>query len=156
MLKPEQQDMDIYVDGINNIVETQKRVALNYFEDGSVEAACPPLKALLHIMAHGEYEGMQINDPKIRELFTAENCYQSDWYQERLITRHEVSVNHAKRTVSSIEKFLARPEYKDECERLKMAERLEEAKASLERIKAQRSLVLFKGTLGTDPFVTSV
>jgi hypothetical protein len=28
-------------------------VALNYFEDGSVDAACPPLKALLHIMAHG-------------------------------------------------------------------------------------------------------
>jgi phosphoenolpyruvate carboxykinase (diphosphate) len=156
MLRPEQQDMDIYVDGINNIVETQKRVALNYFEDGSVEAACPPLKALLHIMAYGEYEGMTIDDPKIRELFTAENCYQSDWYQERLITRHEVSVNLAKRYVSSIDKFLARPEYQDECERMKMADRLEEAKASLERIKAQRSLVLFKGTLGTDPFITGV
>ena len=39
-------------------MEAQRRVALNYFEDGSVESACPPLKALLHIMAHGEFEGM--------------------------------------------------------------------------------------------------
>ncbi|MCB1120144.1 MAG: hypothetical protein KJT03_01235, partial [Verrucomicrobiae bacterium] len=155
MLKPELQDMDIYVDGINNIVETQKRVALNYFEDGSVETACPPLKALLHIMAHGEYEGKTALDPEIREMFTSENCYKSDWYQERLITRHEVSVKLAKRYVSSIQGFLDKPEYEEECKRMKMQERLDEAKASLERIKAQRSLVLFKGTLGTDPSVTS-
>jgi len=28
--------------GVDAIVEAQRRVALNYFEDGSVEAACPP------------------------------------------------------------------------------------------------------------------
>ena len=153
MLKPELQDMAIYVDGINNIVETQKRVALLYFEDNSVELACPPLKALLHIMAYGEYEGKTLADPEIRELFTAENCFKSDWYQERLITRHEVSVKLAKRFVSGIQAFLEKEEYQDECKRLNIEERLAAAKASLEQIKAQRSLVLFKGTLGTDPSV---
>jgi phosphoenolpyruvate carboxykinase (diphosphate) len=154
MLKPELQGMDVYVDGINNIVETQKRVAKLYFEDGSIKDACPPLKALLHIMAEGSYEGKTLADPEIRELFSAENCYESDWYQERLITRHEVSVNLAKRYVSSIQGFLEKPGYQEECERLDMTQRLADAKASLERIKEQRSLVLFKGTLGTDPSVT--
>lgn len=154
MLKPELQDMATYVDGVNNIVETQKRVASLYFEDGSVEAACPPLKALLHIMAHGDYDGKTLADSEIRELFSTEKCYESDWYQERLITRHEVSVKLAKRYVTGIQSFLNKPEYEEESKRLNMADRLKEAQASLERIKVQRSLVLFKGTLGTDPSVT--
>src|SRR5690606_28014186 len=57
MLRPETQSMDSYVDGILNIVETQEKVARTYFEDGSVETAIPPLKAILHIMAHGHFEG---------------------------------------------------------------------------------------------------
>ena len=44
MLRPEEQDLDMYVAGVEAIVETQRRVAMNYFEDKSVEAACPPLK----------------------------------------------------------------------------------------------------------------
>ena len=45
------------LDGVNNIVENQARVAKNYFDDGSVSMAIPPLKALLHIMVYGQYEG---------------------------------------------------------------------------------------------------
>ena len=58
MLRPEKQSLELFAAGVDAIVEAQRRVALNYFEDGSVDSACPPLKALLHIMAHGEYEGM--------------------------------------------------------------------------------------------------
>ena len=57
MLRPETQDMDAYVDGILNITETQQRVARQYLEDGSINQACPPLRALLQIMAEGQYEG---------------------------------------------------------------------------------------------------
>ena len=70
-----------------------------------------------------------------------------------MITRHEVSVKLAKRFVSGLQAFLEKEEYQDECKRLNIEERLAAAKASLEQIKAQRSLVLFKGTLGTDPSV---
>ena len=156
MLKPELQDEAVFLDGIENIIETHKRVALMYFEDKSIKMACPPLEALLNIMAYGQFEGKTLADPEIRELFTPENCYGSDWYQARLITRHEVSVKLAKRLVSGIKKFLEKPEYKDECARLKMDERMAEALASLEQIKGQRSLVLFRGTLGTDPSVTAI
>ena len=51
MLRPEKQDIVQFAEGVDAIVEAQARVARQYFEDGSVEAACPPLKALLHIMA---------------------------------------------------------------------------------------------------------
>jgi hypothetical protein len=54
MLRPELQDLEIFVDGMDNIVGTHKRVAEYYFNDGTIEFGCPPLKALLHIMAHGQ------------------------------------------------------------------------------------------------------
>ena len=60
ILRPEKQDLAAFADGVDAICEAQKRVALNYFDDASVEAACPPIRALLHIMAFGEYEGRKI------------------------------------------------------------------------------------------------
>ena len=75
MLRPEKQSLELFAAGVDAIVEAQRRVALNYFEDGSVEAACPPLKALLHIMAHGEFEGMGLDDPRLSRIFsTAKWC----------------------------------------------------------------------------------
>ena len=70
ILRPEQQDMEVYVDGIKNIIETQGWVAKNCFEDGSIEVACPPLKALLHIKVYGECEGLKVHDEAFRNLFT--------------------------------------------------------------------------------------
>ena len=57
ILKPELQDPDSFADGILHIAEAQKRVAQNYMEDGGFENACPPLKAVLNIMANGNHEG---------------------------------------------------------------------------------------------------
>ncbi len=106
ILRPEEQGMDVFVDGIDNIVETQKRVALNYFEDGSIEAACPPLKALLHVMAHGNYEGMGYRDPKFRKMFTFESLKSSDWYQARLDAKQKVDISLWERHQSYLERFM--------------------------------------------------
>ena len=76
--------MDSFVDGVNNVYEAQERVAQLYFQDGSIQDACPPLKALIHIMANGHYKGKTITDPAIRFMFTRDYLLQSDWYQERL------------------------------------------------------------------------
>lgn len=84
MLRPETQSIEDFVDGINNIVETQQRVAKAYIDDGSVEGAIPPLKALLYIMAEGSYEGKDTHDPEIRKLFERESVLSSQWYRERL------------------------------------------------------------------------
>jgi hypothetical protein len=42
-------------------------------QDGGVEMECPPLKALLHIMATGEYQGWTKDSPQFRKLFTCEH-----------------------------------------------------------------------------------
>ena len=64
ILRPETQDLEAFVDGVDNITEAQQRVAPQYFEDGSIEDACPPLRALLHIMAHGHFEGSDAQRPR--------------------------------------------------------------------------------------------
>ena len=81
--------MDAYVDGINNIAEAQQRVAQAYLEEGSVNDACPPLQALLHIMANGHYAGKTVDEPAIRHMFSRDYLLRSDWYQERLKIKQE-------------------------------------------------------------------
>ena len=108
ILKPETQDLDTYVDGISNIVETQQRVALNYFQDGSIDAACPPLKAILNVMAHGEYRGMSYRDEEFRKMFTLESLESSDWYRERLDAKQKVDISLWERHGKYLESFLGR------------------------------------------------
>ncbi|MCH3923639.1 MAG: hypothetical protein LKE30_01785 [Bacteroidales bacterium] len=84
MLKPEEQSMEDFVDGINNITENYTRVAQMYFNDGSVEAAIEPLKALLNIMVKGSYNGMTIESKEFRDMFTRDYVLESNWYKNRL------------------------------------------------------------------------
>jgi len=108
ILKPETQDLDTYVDGISNIVETQQRVALNYFQDGSIDSACPPLKAILNVMAYGEYQGMSYRDGEFRKMFTLESLESSDWYRERLDAKQKVDISLWERHGKYLESFLGR------------------------------------------------
>ncbi len=151
MLRPETQDMESYVDGINNIVEAQQRVAKAYLDDGSVESACPPLKALIHIMATGSYEGKDASDPKIRQMFTREYLLASDWYRERLEIKQQRDENLWKRHIRNLEQFLALPSHSEEAERLSIVDRLENARRQLNRIQSPEYLESLRGTTGADP-----
>jgi hypothetical protein len=151
ILKPEIQDPAVFADGVNNIVEAQQRVAEAYFADGTIEDACPPLKALLHIMARGHYQGRDAHDPGIRALFTRESLLASDWYQERLAIKQERDVALWERHVRSLTEFLARAGHREEAERLGIAERLEHAHAELERVGVPEYLKSLVGTIGADP-----
>ncbi|MBI1289673.1 hypothetical protein GC173_00320 [bacterium] len=151
MLKPELQDMDVYVDGIDNIVEAQQRVAKGYLEDGSVEAAIPPLKALIHIMAEGSWEGKDAQHPEVRAMFTRDYLLKSDWYLDRLITRQRRDVDLWRRHVKSLEDFLARPSHADEAARLKLADRLAYARKQLQTVSAAGYARSLFGTIGADP-----
>ena len=148
MLKPELQSMEEFVDGIDNIVETQQRVSENYFKDGGVERACPPLRAILNIMAYGEYEGMTINSPELRSLFDREAMMQSDWYQARLKAAGQVREALWQRHVDYLDNFLRKPIYQSEMDRLGVKQSLEDARAKLDSIRGQDVIA---GTLGVDP-----
>jgi hypothetical protein len=137
MLRPEKQDIAQYAAGVDAIVETQTRVARQYFEDGSVDAACPPLKALLHIMAHGSYEGLGVDAPEIRNLFTREAMLASDWYRERLVVKQDRDIALWTRHVSA----------------LKAAGMITEpAIRQLARVSAPAYINELEGTIGADPF----
>jgi len=151
ILKPEIQDPAVFADGVDNIVEAQQRVAEQYFADGTIEDACPPLRALLHIMAHGHYEGKDANHPEIRALFTREALLASEWYQERLAIKRQRDVALWERHVGSLTDFLARAGHREEAERLGIAERLEHAREELRRVSSPEYLASLVGTIGADP-----
>jgi hypothetical protein len=140
LLRPELQGMDVFAAGVDAIVESQRAVALLYFEDGSVEDACPPIKALLHIMAYGHYNGLTEKDPAIRSLFTRENLLSSDWYQARLRAKqvHDIGL------------------WTRHCEALETtgtAELKNFAHAQLKKVRAESYLHELVGTLGSDPSI---
>jgi len=151
ILQPEIQGMDVYVDGINNIVEAQQRVALQYLEDGSIEDACPPLQALLMVMATGKYNGMDAHHPGFRALFTRENLLESDWYRERLEIKQQRDISLWQRHCASLEQFLGDARYADEAQRLGISERLVWARSKLEQVQSGDYLQGLIGTLGADP-----
>jgi hypothetical protein len=151
ILRPEVQDLEVFADGVDNIVDAQRRVAEAYFKDNSVEDACPPLKALLHIMAHGHYQGKDAHDPEIRGLFTRDALLSSDWYAERLRVKQERDVDLWTRHVRALSEFLARPGHRGEALRLGIEERFELAKAELERVSSEEYLESLQGTIGADP-----
>src|SRR5690606_25057859 len=136
MLRPELQGREEYVEAIRNIASTQRNVALSYFEDGGIETAIPPLKALLHIMAHGEYEGKTIHDPGIRGLFDRDAVLASGWYRERLVAKKDLRARTIRGHVVALEEFLDRKHYEKEAERLRLAERLAQTKAALAALEA--------------------
>lgn len=152
MLQPETQDLDVFADGIDNMLSTHKRVAATYFEDGSIEGACPPLNALLHIMRDGQWQGHTIASPEVRALFDRETMLRSDWYQERLLCRQKLQTALWKRHILSLENFLHMRAHEGEAARLQIPERLANARRNLEETQTQSYLDSLRGTLGTDPF----
>jgi phosphoenolpyruvate carboxykinase (diphosphate) len=153
MLKPELQDMEVFVDGVLNIVQTQRRVAELYFEDGTIELACPPLKALLHIMKDGHFEGRTIEDPSIRSLFSYESVIHSDWYRDRLAAFRESELRRLNKIKRNVEVYLARPSNAELAGEMKLIERLIYTRRKLEELEASDYFERYTGSLGTDPCV---
>ena len=147
MLRPEKQDIDLFAAGMDNIVEAQAREARQYFEDGSVEAACPPLQALLHIMDHGSWRGKGIDDPDVRSLFGREALLASDWYRERLHTKQRRDVALWKRHLASLETFQS-----SRGNGIDIESRLAEVRRRLAQVNRAQYLRDLEGTIGADPF----
>jgi hypothetical protein len=151
MLKPELQDMPTFADGMDNIMATQKRVAQQYFDDGSIAQACPPLQALLHIMLHDQWNGKGLGDAEFRKLFSRESLLASDWYAARLVAKQKVDCKLWKRHVEYLNAFLRKPSHEDVAEQMKISERLNRARKALEQVESPEYLKFLAGTLGAEP-----
>jgi hypothetical protein len=145
LLRPEKQDVALFAAGVDAIVEAQRLVALNYFADESVEAACPPVKALLHIMAFGHYEGMSVSDPRLRVSFTRESLLESEWYQDRLRAKQliDIALWTRHRDAGSPKRQRGGSE----------ADHLSMVNEQLNRVTSDEYLAELVGTIGADPSV---
>ena len=125
-------------------------MASRYFEDGSIEEACPPLKALLAIMAFGHYRGLGAHTPEFRALFTLEALLESNWYRQRLQVKRERDIALWTRNLNELLRFRDNPRNLEESCRLDLDARLTYVQAR-DELDDPESWRLFVGTLGADP-----
>lgn len=156
ILKPETQDRDAFADGIWNITEAQQRVGREYLEDGSIADACPPLRALLTIMATGSFEGKDAHHPEIRRMFTRESLLASDWYRARLLAKQQRDTTLWQRHVRYLDRFLRDESRRADAARLGIARRRQLAASELARVSSLAYLDALAGTLGADPISTEM
>jgi hypothetical protein len=150
-LRPELQDIDAFADGVWNITEAQERVARQYFEDQSIADACPPLRALLSIMAFGSFNDQNVHHSSIRQMFTIESLLSSDWYHQRLVAKQKSDVSlwhrHSEYLAESLKRSgstrMAHPDNFQRCYELVHSE--------LRRVSDPAYLITLIGTLGLDP-----
>lgn len=152
MLRPEEQDLAVFVDGMDNICATHQRVAESYFNDGTIALACPPLKALLEIMAQGKTAaGHSLDSPEVRGMFTRDALLASDWYRARLLAKQDQQkvmwAHHGK----TLELLLDQPAFADVATRLGLTERLARARAALAEAEQDNYVATLTGTLGVQP-----
>ncbi|MCA9037013.1 MAG: hypothetical protein KDA91_17880, partial [Planctomycetaceae bacterium] len=150
ILKPETQDPAAFADGICYITEAHQRVAKQYFEDQSIDLACPPLKALLHIMAYGDFEGQTIESPEIRQMFTLEALLASDWYTARLDRKQQYDQRLWERHISALQRFQTSEEFAADVVTMKIDERLEHAHRQLAYVSSDVYRNRLQGCLGAD------
>ncbi len=151
LLRPELQDRAVFAEGMANIVQAMRTAAESYFADGSVEDAVPPLHALLHIMRDGAWNGVGLDDPKFRALFTREAVLASDWYAARLVAQQRRDVAHWTKQVEYLQRFLSRQTYADVAARFNIPQRLAAAETALSAARASDYPQNLAGTLGVDP-----
>jgi hypothetical protein len=151
LLRPEKQDLAIFADGMENIVTAMRSAATSYFADGSIEQAVPPLRALLHLMRDGKWEGHSSDAPAFRALFTREAVLASDWYRARLAAQQKRDARHWETQAGYLEKFLGRTNYADVAAKLGIAARLAATHAAAAAARAPDYVESLSGTLGVDP-----
>jgi len=151
LLRPETQGLEIFADGVDNIVEAHQKVAQSYLEDGSWKDACPPLQGLLHIMATGAWNGKDERDPAFRAQFTRESLLQSEWYKTRIEHQQRLDIVGWQDRVRYLNTFLDKPENRAHAERLDIPKRLERAQRMLEKVSAPGWRDRLIGTIGVDP-----
>jgi hypothetical protein len=154
-LRPELQDAGVFATGVENIVEAMRTAAQHYFDDGSIAQACPPLRALLHIMRDGTWEGHGPDAPVFREMFTRDAVLASDWYRARLEAKRLVDAHLWERHARYLEKFLQRQNYADVAAKLDVRSRLARVSAAAREAREARFIEQLAGTIGAEPSVAA-
>ncbi len=121
-------------------------------EDGSIDECCPPLRALLKVMAAdpADREASAVT-PELREMFTRDSLLGSDWYQQRLLTKQARDIALWERHVAYLEEFLTRASHRDVALEMDIAGRLGRARTALDEVSSPQYIDQLRGTIGADP-----
>ena len=150
-LRPEEQSVEEFVDGIDHLIEGQQKAAARYFTDGGIDQAIPPLAALLEILAHGEWRGQTLKDPSFRRLFDRDLVLGSDWYLERLEARLALDHRLWQRHADDLRRFLDHRTRLLPAERASFQARLTAAENELAALSHTTAVGRYTGTLGVQP-----
>lgn len=151
MLRPELQDPACFAAGMKNITDTHRYISEHYFADGSIDMASPPLRALLHIMRDGHWQGKTLRDPEVRSLFDRDTFIESDWYKSCIATAVDREKNVLQLGIAAIDRFLGHPSHEATARRLGLNERRAAAAARLAELDNPDSAEKLRGTIGCDP-----
>jgi hypothetical protein len=117
-----------------------------------VALACPPLRALLEIMAHGRTASGEEPDGDGRaRAVRPRHLLASAWYAARLDAQQSEDERRWTRHVQSLELFLDQPHYADVAARLGIRGRLIHAQRELARLSSPAYRASLVGTLGRQP-----
>ncbi|MDR2973717.1 MAG: hypothetical protein LBV00_03235, partial [Propionibacteriaceae bacterium] len=153
MLRPETQDAAQFADSVDTIVTTHQRVAQAYVDDGTIAYACPPIRALLQIMATGTCdEGWTLSSPEFRAQFTGESVLASDWYAARLDAKQSLDVRRAELSLASLDRFMSQANNAEVVARLDMSQRRTTVQRWHDRWASQTYRDYLVGTLGVQPW----
>ena len=152
MLQPELQDPDVFAESVATIVMTHERVAKAYFDDGTIELAIPPLRALLEIMAYGtSAQGWDLDSPEFRALFTRSSILASGWYAERLDAKQFAAASRAEAGLKALQLFATTPGNEEPAGRLDVPSRIRAAEAEYTRFSSAEYRSQIVGTVGRQP-----
>jgi phosphoenolpyruvate carboxykinase (diphosphate) len=151
ILRPELQDRRAFAEGVCHIADVQRRVATQYYSDGTLVELCPPLQALVAIMAEGSWDGRTAVDEGFRSLFTIESLLASDWYRDRLEAQQKSDLALWRRHAVYLDQFQRVSKNNVDCERLQIASRKTYVEGQLARCQATDYLDELAGTIGVQP-----
>lgn len=149
MLRPELQDPKVFADSVRTISTTHARVARAYFDDGTVAMAVPPIRALLEIMANGATsEGLTLDDPALRDMFSRESVLASDWYAARLDAKQAEDIARSEAGMAHLQEFIADRRNEIACTEIDAQSRLEAVRTYHDTVTSADYRRLLVGTLG--------
>lgn len=148
ILSPEKQDLQAFAEGVEYIANAHNTVAKDYFLDGTSDALCPPLQALVTIMAEGSWNGKTEKAPEVRAMFTREAILASDWYKERLTLKQQRDVELWRRHVEALETYV---HAHGDPSKLGLDARLDLARRELGRVSMSSYLESLEGSIGVQP-----
>ena len=102
-------------------------------------------------MRDGHFEGKNLNDPAVRDLFDPDKALASDWYRARLEAASAGDQALWARHVKNLEAFIRRPRNEETSQRLGLPARLDTAWDKLREARSPGYAESLRGTIGTQP-----